>query len=149
MKQNNFKKGDRFLNHLGEYCIIKSIYRDVIKLQICGEESRTEPWKVSDFKKHLKTSFWVVPFPKSNRTNIAMHLLEYQLNIIGKTTVDTKKNPKWFKDWKINTSDYTLLKSYSLKALKKVFKFNTKKAKETFKWWYEQFGLTIIPDTRK
>jgi hypothetical protein len=142
------KKGDRFLNHLGEYCIIKSIYRGIIKLQICGDNARTEPWKIGDFMGQ-SNKFWVVPFPKSNRTNIARHLLEYQLNVIGKTTADTKKNPNWFEEWEITESDQELFKQYAIPMLKKVFKFNTNKAKETFEWWRLHFGLHIKPDNRK
>jgi hypothetical protein len=140
---HNFKKGDRYLNHKGEYCIIKSIYRDIIKLQICGKDARQEPWKRKDFNNHMAFSFWRVPFPKTNRTNVAQHLLEYQLNIIGKTTVDTKKNENWFKEWAISEEEHALLKQYSLKTLKKVFKFNNTKAIETFNWWYSHFGLKL------
>lgn len=148
-KTGNIKKGDRYLNHLGEYCIVKSIYKDVIKLQICGKDARISPWNIDDFKAHLAFSFWKVPFPKSNRTNIARHLLEYQLNIIGKTTADTKENSNWFNVWKMTETDEKLLKAYSINALKKVFKFNTSKAIETYNWWYQQFGLPIIPDNKK
>jgi len=142
------KKGDRFLNHLGEYCIVKSIYRGIIKLQICGDNTRTEPWKIKDFMGQ-SDRFWTVPFPKSNRTNIARHLLEYQLNIIGKTTADIKKNPNWFEEWKITQSDQELFKQYAIPMLKKVFKFNTSKAKETFEWWRLHFGLHIKSDNRQ
>lgn len=142
------KIGDRYLNYLGEYCIVKSVYKDLIKIQICGENPRTEPWNLSDFLKQ-SDKFWFVPFPKSNRTNIASHLLEYQLNIIGKTTADTKKNPNWFKEWMITNSDQEIFKQYAVNALKKVFRFNTNKAKETFEWWRLHFGLNIKTDNRK
>ena len=142
------KTGDRYLNYLGEYCIVKSVYKDLIKIQICGKNPRTEPWNLSDFLKQ-SDKFWFVPFPKSNRTNIASHLLEYQLNIIGKTTADTKKNPNWFKEWMITNSDQELFKQYAVNALKKVFRFNTNKAKETFEWWRLHFGLNIKTDNRK
>ena len=142
------KRGERYLNHLGEYCIVKSIYRDVIKLQICGDNARTEPWKIKDFMGQSHR-FWIVPFPKSNRTNIARHLLEYQLNIIGKTTADTKKNPNWFEEWKITESDQEIFRQYAIYMLKKVFKFNTRKAIETFEWWRLHFGLHIKQDNKK
>mgnify|MGYP001102590244 CR=1 FL=1 len=137
------KKGDRYLNHLGEYCIIKSIYRGVIKLQICGDKPRIEPWKMNDFINHLSFTFFKVPFPKTNRENIARHLLEYQLNIIGKTTTDTKKDPKWFDTWEISKEEVKLFESYAISALKKVFRFNTIKAKQTFTWFNLQFGLKL------
>lgn len=143
------KKGDRYLNHLGEYCIIKSVYRDIIRIQVCGDNSREETWKIEHFNKPTLARFMEVPFPKVNRTNIARHLLEYQLNIIGKTTNDAKKVENWFSKWTIKDSDYELLKSYSIKLLKKTFKFNNFKAHQTFSWWYLQFGLKRIKDNRK
>ena len=148
MKLNKPKRGDRYLNHLGEYCIVKSVYRNIIRLQICGDKARTEPWKMKDFQKQYD-KFWIVPFPKSNRTNIARHLLEYQLNIIGKTTANTKENPDWFEEWKISEEDQEIFRQYSINALKKVFKFNTTKAIETFEWWRSwkegRDGMEIIP----
>jgi hypothetical protein len=38
---------------------------------------------------------------------------------------------------------YTDFEKYAIRTLKKVFKFNTNKAKETFNWFYNQFGLRI------
>lgn len=148
-KTGNIKKGERYLNHLGEYCIIKSVYRKIIKIQICGENSREETWKAEHFNKKSLARFMEVPFPKINRANIAGHLLEYQLNVIGKTTLDTKRDPDWFNTWTINTTDYDLFKSYAIPLLKKTFKFNKTKAVATFEWWYLQFGLNKIKDVRK
>lgn len=135
------KRGDRYLNYIGEYCIIKSIYRDVIKIQVTGKKAREETWKVKDFNSHVYGRFRKIPYPKINRTNVARHLLEYQLNIIGKTTVDTYENPNWFNEWTISDGDHRLFKNYALNVLKKVFKFNNKKAHSTFEWFYLQFGL--------
>jgi hypothetical protein len=137
------KRGERYLNHIGEYCVIKSIYKDIIKLQICGDNARTEPWKIEDFKKHLSFSFWEIPYPKINRTNIARHLLEYQLNMIGKTTADTKRNSNWFNEWSISQQEYEFFKKYAIPLLKKTFKFNAKKAEATFEWFNLQFGLKL------
>lgn len=145
---NKPKRGERYLNHLGEYCIIKSIYKDLIRIQICGEFSRTEPWKMEDFMAK-SVSFWRIPFPKINRTNIANHLLEYQLNVIGRTTAHTSEDSDWFKTWTITNTDYVLFKRYAIPLLKKTFKFNSLKAHTTFDWWYMQFGLKRVKDKRK
>lgn len=141
------KKGTRYMNNKGEYCIIKSIYKNIIKLQVCGDKARIEPYKREDFIKELKTAKLIeVPFPKTVRSNVARHLLEYQLNIIGKTTADTKKNENWFKEWHITVSEHHLFKQYAINVLKKVFKFNRTKAESTFNWFNELFGLTLIED---
>lgn len=134
------KKGERYLNYIGEYSVIKSVYKDVIRIQICSNKSRTEIWSVKDFEKPL-SRFLKIPYPKINRTNIARHLLEYQLNMIGKTTVDTKNQSNWFKKWSITERDYNFFKSYAIPLLKKTFKCNTTKAVETFDWFNMQFGL--------
>lgn len=148
MKQ--IKRGVRYLNHLGEYCVIKTVHKNgLIKVQICSEDKpREETWKKEDFLKQ-KDKFWIVSFPSINRTNVARHILEYQLNMIGKTTIHTKSEPDWFNKWTIYESDYQLLKSYSISLLKKTFKFNSTKAKETFDWWYMHFGLKRVKDIKK
>lgn len=138
------KKGERYVNWLGEYCVVKSIYRDRIRLQMCGKKARTEIWKLSDFKSPLIGRFSLVPFPKINRTNISRYLLEYQLNMIGKTTAHTKENPNWFREWTISERDFMFFKGIAIPLLKKIFKFNKQKAEKTFDWFNMQFGLTKI-----
>ena len=134
------KRGERYLNYIGEYCIIKSIYNNIVKVQICGHKPRTEPWKLEDFLKR-SNNFRKIPYPKINRTNIARHLLEYQLNMIGKTTVDAEKIDNWFDKLTITEIEYEFFKSYAIPLLRKTFKFNTKKAESTFAWFNLQFGL--------
>ena len=64
--KNKVKKGDRFLNYVGEYSVVKSIYKDIVKIQMTGKKSRTETWRIEDFEKPGK--FWKIPYPKINRT---------------------------------------------------------------------------------
>jgi hypothetical protein len=78
-----------------------------------------------------------------NRGNITQHLIEYQLDLVGKRLVDTLDDDKWYFNWTITPEQNQLFKKYAIKTLKKVFKFNTNKSKETFDWFYEQFGLRI------
>ena len=80
---------------------------------------------------------------KINRLNIAEHLLEYQLNMIGKTMHDAMKNDIWFAEWTLTDEQHIEFEKYAIPLLKKVFKFNTNKAKETFQWFDLQFGLRI------
>lgn len=141
MKIQKPKRGERYLNYIGEYCVVKSVYRDIIKIQVTGKKSREETWKVKDFTSHVYGRFRKVPYPKINRTNIGRHLLEYQLNMIGKTTGDTKMDENWFNKWTINDREFEFFKKYSIALLKKVFKFNTKKAEANFEWFNTQFGL--------
>jgi hypothetical protein len=80
---------------------------------------------------------------KVNRGNIMRHLIEYQLDIVGKRLVDTLDDDKWYFNWTITKEQHKEFKKYAIIVMKKVFKFNTNKAKETFNWFYENFGLRI------
>lgn len=80
---------------------------------------------------------------KINRTNVANHLLEYQLAMIGKTIQEAKKDDMWYFNWTLTQAQYEEFKKYAIPLLKKVFKFNTRKAQQTFDWFNLQFGLRI------
>lgn len=79
-----------------------------------------------------------------NRLNIAEHLLEYQFNLIGKTKMDAIMDETWIVGWSLTPEQYQQFKSYAIPLLKKVFKCNTNKAKDTFEWFMMQFGLQIL-----
>lgn len=80
---------------------------------------------------------------KINRLNVADHLVEYQLNMIGKTMADALKDDMWFFNWTMTEEQHQQFRAYAIPLLKKVFKFNKKKAEETFGWFNLQFGLRI------
>lgn len=138
--KNLIKRGTRYVNHLGEYAIIASVYRNIIKVRICGERARIETWKKEDFQRQ-DDRFWILPFPRTNRTNVARHLLEYQLNMIGKTTSDTDFEPNWFNTWTITDQEYEFFEKYALSLIRKIFKCNKQKALNTLEWFNMQFGL--------
>lgn len=80
---------------------------------------------------------------KINRSTITRHLIEYQLDIVGKRLVDTLDDDKWYFNWTMTREQSIEFRKYSIKALKKVFKFNTTKANTTFEWFNLQYGLRI------
>jgi len=80
---------------------------------------------------------------KINRFNIAEHLVDVQLKMVNRTMFEAMQNPDWFHEWTMTTEQYEEFKKYSIPLLKKVFKFNTNKAKETFDWFNLQYGLRI------
>ena len=138
------KKGDRYTNHLGEICIVKSVYKKIIKLQIIDpKHPYTEVWDEKDFIK--SKSFVRIPLPKIDRTNIAKYLLEYQLNMIGKTLHESKSTPKWINTWTITQEQFKFFEMYAIPLIKKTFKINTKRSKGVFEWFILQFGLKIKP----
>lgn len=78
-----------------------------------------------------------------NRSNIMKHLIEYQLDIVGKRLVDTLDDDKWYFNWTMTSEQRIEFNKYAIKTMKKVFKFNTSKAKENTNWFNNQFGLRI------
>ncbi len=80
---------------------------------------------------------------KINRTNIADHLIEYQLNMIGKTVLDVSGDEKWYSNNTMTPEQHEEFKAYAIPLLKKIFKFNKTRAQGTFGWFNLQFGLRI------
>ena len=80
---------------------------------------------------------------KINRKNIVNHLIEYQLNMVGTTIEYVTNTSKGFEDFYITTEQCEEFKKYAIPLLKKVFKFNTNRAKSTFEWFNLNFGLKI------
>ena len=80
---------------------------------------------------------------KIDRTNIGEHLLDYQLTIIGKSRIDILDDDRWFFNWTLTEEQHEQFKAYAVPLIKKVFKCNTTRAKDTFSWFDMQFGLRI------
>jgi hypothetical protein len=78
-----------------------------------------------------------------NRTNIAEHLVEYQLAMIGKTMADAKKDDMWFFNWTITQKQADEFRAYAIPLIKKVFKCNKSRAERTFSWFNLEFGLRV------
>jgi hypothetical protein len=80
---------------------------------------------------------------KINRENISKHLVEYQLNMVGKTLEDTLSDDMWFFNWTMTPDEHEEFKAYAIPLMKKIFKFNKSRAEQTFGWFNLQFGLRI------
>lgn len=80
---------------------------------------------------------------KINRLNIQEHLVNVQLKMVNKTMFEAMQNPDWFHEWTMTTAQHEEFKAYAIPLLKKIFKFNTNKAKETFAFFDLQYGLRI------
>ena len=80
---------------------------------------------------------------KINRTNISEHLVEYELNMIGKTMEDVKDDTQWYNNNTMTEEQYEEFKGYAIPLLKKIFKCNNRRAEQTFDWFNLQFGLRI------
>jgi hypothetical protein len=80
---------------------------------------------------------------KVNRANITRHLIEYQLDMVGKRLVDTLDDDMWYFNWTMTQEQHEEFKRYAIPLLKKIFKFNKGRAESTFGWFDMQFGLRI------
>jgi uroporphyrinogen-III decarboxylase len=81
---------------------------------------------------------------KINRTTITDHLIEYQLNMVGKTINEIKEDELWYNNNTMTEEQFGKFEDYAIPLLKKIFKFNKRKAESTFSWFNLQFGLKII-----
>jgi hypothetical protein len=80
---------------------------------------------------------------KVNRANITRHLIEYQLDMVGKRLVDTLDDDMWYFNWTMNQEQHEEFKRYAIPLIKKIFKCNKGRAESTFGWFDMQFGLRI------
>ena len=78
-----------------------------------------------------------------NRTNIADHLVEYQLNMVGKTMAEAYKTDEWYHKWTMTDEQFEEFKNYAIPLLKKIFRCNKRRAESIFSWFILQFGLRI------
>lgn len=79
------------------------------------------------------------------RENLANHLVEYQLNMVGKTIEDAKLDPWWFHNITCSQKQFLEFRAYAIPLIKKVLKCNKKKAEHSFLWLNLQFGLRVVP----
>ncbi len=80
---------------------------------------------------------------KVNRENIADHLVDYQLGMIGKSTQEAHMTKEWYNKWTMTQEQHDQFKAYALPLIKKVFKCNKSRAESTFDFFDLQFGLRI------
>ena len=80
---------------------------------------------------------------KINRSNITRHLIEYQLDMVGKRLVDTLDDDMWYFNWTMTQEQHEEFKRYAIPLIKKIFKCNKGRAESTFGWFDLQFGLRI------
>lgn len=137
-------KGDRFTDYMGKRCFISYIKADIVKLTYFADPSYVEVWEKEEFISEVDgNKFFPEPKIKIDRTNITDHLIEYQLNMIGKTIPDAQKIDDWYYQFTMTQKQHEVFKGYAIPLIKKVFKCTKKKAEETFSWFNLQFGLRI------
>jgi hypothetical protein len=80
---------------------------------------------------------------KPSRETIGEHLMDYMLAIIGKTRMDMIDSPNYRFEFTLTREQQIVFGEYAIFVLQKTFKFNKKKAVDTFKWFWDKFGVRI------
>ena len=81
--------------------------------------------------------------PKLTEQTIAMHLINEQLAYVGKTWDEVKDDPEWFSNNRLTKKQYAEWKEYSIKQIKKVYKFDFQQAELEFSWFDMGYGLSV------
>jgi hypothetical protein len=82
---------------------------------------------------------------KVTRENISTHLIEYQLNMVGKTIEDVKEDPQWYYNNPYSREQYLEFRAYAIPLIKKTLKCNKSKAEQAFDFFNLNFGLRVLP----
>jgi hypothetical protein len=78
-----------------------------------------------------------------NRDNCARHLVEKELEMVGKTMIDTLNDMEWFTNITMTKVQHDEFKTYAIALIKKIYKVNTKKANDIFDWFDFAYGLRV------
>lgn len=140
------KKGDRFVYSIsGNQCFITNIKGKDVRLSFVNEAVTPQIWDRKDFEQALKMSTFVsVPITKITRETITIHLVEYELNMVGKTLEEAEKSSTWYSDNSMTEEQYEMFKGYAIPLIKKVFKCSKKNAEDTFRWFDLMYGLRVV-----
>jgi hypothetical protein len=145
MNKKPISRGSRYFDLSGLIHVIIYSSRGIIKLMPLKKDAMIQVWEIEEFQKQVDfLKMTHVEHPPINRTNVSEHLMEFQFNILGKTMADTIYETSWKQDWKLRENQKKLFKSYATEVLKKVFRFNTNKARETYDFFNTNFGLSVI-----
>jgi hypothetical protein len=80
---------------------------------------------------------------KITRDNIIRHLVEYELNMVGKTMMDTFNDDKWYFNITMTREQFVEFKLYAVKLIRKTFKCNKLNGEARFDSFNLSLGLRI------
>lgn len=84
-------------------------------------------------------------YPKPTRETLAMHLVEMQMDMIGKTFEDAEANQNWFNENTMTSEQFLEFRNKAISIIKKVYRCNKATASKNFDWWNLNWGLRIFP----
>jgi len=80
---------------------------------------------------------------KLTKNNLHLHLIEYQLSMIGLTIDCVKEDKEWYNNYTLSEQQYQEFKQYSIETIKKVLRCNYNIAEKTFDWFDLGYGLKV------
>lgn len=80
---------------------------------------------------------------KITRENVADHLFDYQLGMIGKTRIDILDNDRWRFNITMTREQHIQFKKYAVSLMMKTFRIPKPKATKNFEWFNGMFGLRL------
>lgn len=80
---------------------------------------------------------------KIKRENIADHLFDKQLYIIGATRMSILDSDNWRFKFPMKREHYSTFRDYSIKLIMKTFRCNKNKAINTFEFYWDMFGVRL------
>jgi len=81
---------------------------------------------------------------KITKQNLAEHLIQKQLEYVGKTIEDIKSDEKWYNNNTLTKEQYEEWKDYSLKLIKKTIKYRKSFVEREFAMFDLMYGLKVI-----
>ena len=138
----NLKQGSRYLDIYNVLHVIVYSKPYMIRMMPIVDNAIAITWNKDEFLFQVKTLKYVyLPTPKINRDNVSEYLFEFQLNLIGKTMADILKEDDWKNLWKLTKREKEIFESCAIAVLKKVYRFNTSKARKSLGFFETEFGL--------
>ena len=80
---------------------------------------------------------------KITRDNINKHLVEYELEMVGKTLMHTFIDDKWYFNITMTREQHVQFKAYAVALIRKTFKCNKVNGETRFNAFNEALGLRI------
>ena len=81
---------------------------------------------------------------KITRQNLVNHLIQKELDYVGKTVDGVKDEPDWYTNYTLTPEQHDEWKSYCLKTIKKVLRTTKHRTESEFAWLDLMYGLKVL-----
>jgi hypothetical protein len=74
---------------------------------------------------------------KLTRENLVQHLVDYELNMVGKTRLNAIDDDRWYFNFTMTRKQHNEFKVYAIKLIRKIYKCNRLRGEK----WFDQFDM--------